>query len=163
MRIIAFCAALALLTGQLAAAADDDIVFAPKNFSDLGEYVGISGTMTGADIAYKNNTYAIACVKVREECLVTYIQQVGPNQVGRLDYPYGYPIVSWTPTQVVASEPLTNLGCSRVTITINRKTETAMWVEEPVNQSTPQCAKSDGRVRKYTVEQSIGWKRLNGK
>ena len=163
MRIIAFSAAVTLVTAQLAAAADNDIVFAPKNFSDLGEYVGISGTLSGTDIAYKNNTYAIACVKDRQECLVTYIEQIGPNQLGRLDYPVGYPIVSWTPTQVIASEPLTSFGCSRVTISIDRKTETGMWVEEPVNQSTPQCTKSDSRVRKYTVEQSIGWKRLNGK
>lgn len=163
MRMIIVSAALALTTAQLAAAETDDIVFAQKHFADLGEYVGISGTLTGDDVAYKNNTYAIACVKDRQECLVTYIEQIGPSQLGRLDYPIGYPIVSWTPTQVVASEPLVGIGCSRVTITINRKTEAAMWVEEPVNQSTPQCAKSDGRVRKYTVEQSIGWKRLHGK
>jgi hypothetical protein len=165
MRIIAFCAALALLTAQLAgAAADDDIVFAPKNFADQGdEFVGISGALTGTDIAYKNNTYAIACFKGRKECLVTYIEQIGPNQIGRIEYPYSYPVVSWTAAQVVASEEASTYGCSRVTITITRKTETALWVEEPVNQSTPQCAKSDGRVRKYTVEQSIGWKRLNGK
>lgn len=154
---------LALATVQLAAAADNDIVFAAKNFSDLDEYVGVSGTLSGADVAYKNNTYAIACIKDRQECLVTYIEQIGPNQLGRLDYPVAYPIENWTPTHVVASEPLTSFGCARVTITIDRKTENAMWVEEPVNQSTSQCAKSDGRVRKYTVEQSIGWKRLNGK
>ena len=38
----------------------------------------------------------------------------------------------------VATEPLTSFGCARVTITIDRKTETAMWVDEPVNQSTSQ-------------------------
>jgi hypothetical protein len=163
MRILLTAVALGVLLGQQAFAADDDIVFAPKNFADMGEFVGISGTLTGGDIAYKNNTYAIACVKDRKECLVTSIEQIGTNQIGRLQYPYGYPVVSWTPAQIVASEEPSSFGCSRVTITITRKTESALWVEEPVNQSTPQCAKSDGRVRKYTVEQSIGWKRINGK
>ncbi len=163
MRIFVFSAALALTNVQLAAAADNEIVFAAKIFSDLGEYVGVSGTLSGTDVAYKNNTYAIACIKDRQECLVTYIEQIGPNQLGRLDYPVVYPIVNWTPTHVVASEALTSFGCARVTITIDRKTEPAMWVDEPVNQSTSKCEKSDGRVRTYTVEQSIGWKRLNGK
>ena len=71
MRIIVFSAALALATVQLAAAADNDILFAAKNFSDLGEYVGVSGALSGTDVAYKNNTYAIACIKNRQECLVT--------------------------------------------------------------------------------------------
>jgi hypothetical protein len=162
MRMIVLCAALVLLAHP-AAAADDDIVFAPKNFADLGEFVGISGTLTGADIAYKNNTYAIACIKNRKECLVTSIEQIGHNQIGRLQYPYSYPVVSWTAAQVVASEESSTFGCYRVIITITRKTESALWVEEPVNQSTPQCEKSDGRVRKYTVDTSLGWKRMNGK
>ena len=79
MRIFVFSAALALTNVQLAAAADNEIVFAPKNFSDLGEYVGVSGTLSGADVANKNNTYAIACIKDRQECLVTYIEQIGPH------------------------------------------------------------------------------------
>jgi hypothetical protein len=82
MRTIALCAALAVLLVQEAAATSDDIVFAPKNFADQGEFVGVSGTLTGADIAYKNNTYAIACIKDRNECLVTSIEQIGPNQIG---------------------------------------------------------------------------------
>jgi hypothetical protein len=163
MRTITLCAALTLIAHS-ASAANDDIVFAPKNFADQGDVlVGISGTLTGPDMAYKNNTYAIACFKDRKECLISSIQQIGPNQIGRMDYPYSYPVVSWTAAQVVAAEEPSTFGCSRVTITITRKTETALWVEEPVNQSTPQCAKSDGSVRKYTVETSLGWKRLNGK
>src|SRR4051794_25760126 len=129
MRTIVFSAALTLLTAQTTVAADDDIVFAPKNFSDLGGSVAVSGTMTGDGIAYKNNTYAILCVKSNEECLVTHIEQIGPNQIGRLDYPSIYPIMSWTPNLVVASEPLSSLGCTRTTITIDRKAETALWVD----------------------------------
>jgi hypothetical protein len=63
----------------------------------------------------------------------------------------------------VASEEASTFGCSKVTITITRKTETALWVEEAINQTTPQCMNSDGKIRKYTIEQSIGSKRLNGK
>jgi hypothetical protein len=88
---------LALATVQLAAAADNDIVFAAKNFSDLDEYVGVSGvsgTLSGADVAYKNNTYAIAGIKDRQECLVTYIEQIGPNQLG--DWTIPWPILSRT-------------------------------------------------------------------
>jgi len=164
MRIAVLAAALGVLPVQQAfAASDDDIAFAPKNFADQGEFVGVSGTLTGSDIAYKNNSYAIACFKDRNECLVTSIEQIGPNRIGRLQYPYGYPIVIWTPAQIVASEEASTFGCSKVTITITRKTETALWVEEAINQTTPQCMNSDGKIRKYTIEQSIGSKRLNGK
>jgi|SRR5215469_6167576 len=57
--------------------ADDDIVFAAKNFVDLPYYgsVAISGTLTGDGVGYKNNTISI---------YIAYVEQIGPNQIGRL-------------------------------------------------------------------------------
>jgi hypothetical protein len=68
--------------------ADDDITFAPKNFYDNDLAVAISGTLTGDDISYKNNTHSIWCIKDREECLIASIEQIGEKQIGRLAYPY---------------------------------------------------------------------------
>jgi hypothetical protein len=69
-------------------------------------------------LAYKNNTYAIACYRDREECFVTYIEQIGEKQIGRIEYPYVYPVIKWDADENVAAEELTMLGCSKTTVTI---------------------------------------------
>jgi hypothetical protein len=164
MRRLLIAAGLVLATLGNAAASDDDIVFAKKNYIDLGgESVGMSGTLVGDDLAYKNNTRSIFCMKERKECYATAIEQIGDKQIGRMDYVMIYPITKWTAAEIVAAEELSDFGCSRTTITITRKTESALWVEEPVNQARPQCQKSYGKVRKFTIEDSPGWAKIFGK
>jgi hypothetical protein len=150
-------------------APDDDIMFAKKVFFDskqtaLGDgYVGISGTLTGKNLGYPNNTYAVTCTKEWKGCFVSYVQQIGPNQIGRMESPFGYPIVKWDDYEVIAQEEPNLFGCLRVTITIDRKTEALLWVEEPINQTKPSCKNVDSTLRKYSIEDSPGWKRLFGK
>jgi hypothetical protein len=36
-------------------------------------------------------------------------------------------------------------------------------VQQPINQTRPECLKSDTKTHKYTVEDFIGWKRMNRK
>ena len=129
--------------------ADDDIMFPPKNFADMGDAaVGISGTLTGDNVGYKNNnTYAIFCNKERQECLISSIEDIGPGHIGRLDYPYWFPITRWNAYEVVATEETDDWHCSRTTITIVRKSQTALWVQEPINQTRPGCEKSDTKDR----------------
>ena len=64
--------------------AGDDIIFAPKAFVDLGEMVGISGTLTGDGISYKNNTKSITCFKALRKCFAAGIEQAGDRQLSRL-------------------------------------------------------------------------------
>jgi hypothetical protein len=145
-------------------AEDDDLIFAPKNFADFGDsVVGISGTLTGDGIGYKNNTYAIACYKERRACFISSIEQIGARQIGRMDYPYSYPIVKWDAYEVIAAEEPSMFGCNKATITTVRKRETALWVREPINQTRPECKDSDTRFYKWTIEDSLGWKRMHGK
>ena len=142
---------------------EDNVKFAPKNFYDFKESVGISGTLTGPDLAYKTNTYAITCIKELNHCIVASAEAIGDNQIGRLDYPYLVPIIKWSEYEVVAQEDMPLFACGRLTLTITRKQETALWVIEPVNQTKTECAKSDGKYRKYTVEDPSYWKKLNPK
>jgi hypothetical protein len=65
-----------------AAASDDDILFAKKNYIDLGAALNISGTLTGNGIGYRNNTVAISCFQDRQECFVPSIEQIGSGQIG---------------------------------------------------------------------------------
>ena len=120
-------------------AEDDQIMFAKKFFFDskrtgldVGS-VGISGTLTGADLAYPNNTYAVGCTKEYKACFVTSVEQIGHNQIGRIQDPYSYPIVKWDDYEVIAQEESRPIGCYRVTITIDRRSEahccTARWRE----------------------------------
>lgn len=48
---------------------DDNIVFAQKSFYDTEQMVAVSGTMTGAGIAYPNNTYSIGCYNQKEDAI----------------------------------------------------------------------------------------------
>lgn len=142
---------------------EDNVKFAPKAFYNLKESVGISGTLTGPDLAYKTNTYAITCIKGLNHCMVAWIQAIGDNQIGRLENPYLVPIKEWNDSEVVAQEGMPLYGCGRVTLTITRKEETALWVEEPVNQTKTECAKSDGKYRRYTIEDPPIWKEMKSK
>jgi hypothetical protein len=141
-------------------AADDDIMFPKKNFYDNPDYVGISGTMSGDDVAYPNNTYAFSCAKQSQQCWVSYVEQIGPKQIGRMENPYSMAITTWSDAEIIASA---DGICSRTTVVIARSKESLLWVEEPINQARPYCAKSSKQVRKLTLDDSPGYKKLNGR
>jgi hypothetical protein len=128
-----------------------EIQFDGKNYVDNGAAVGISGTMKGNGILYKRNTYAIWCNKERAECLVTSIEQIGENLMGRLEYPYGVPIIRWGEYEVVAATEVNTWTCVRITITIMRNSKTATWIEERVNAGKGTCS-NDKMVHRWSIE-----------
>jgi hypothetical protein len=138
------------------------IVFAKKLYYETPALVIVSGTLTGEGLAYPNNTYSIACFQDRKECWATSVQAIGGQQIGRMDAPYSYDIRKWSAYEVVAGDDGT-FGCSKTTITFDRKSEQVLWVEEPVNQTQVMCAKSENKIRKYTIEDSPGWTKIFGK
>lgn len=138
---------------------EEHVKFAPKNFYNSEGSVGISGTLTGPDLGFKVNSYAITCIKEFNHCVVASAEAIGDNHIGRLDYPYLVPIIKWSDYEVVAQEEMPLFACYRLTFTITRKQQTALWVQEPVNQTKPDCAKSDGKYRKYTIEDPPYWKK----
>lgn len=139
---------------------DTDIVFAKKQFlaGFVGnrEYIVVSGTLTGEGLGYPNNTHAVSCWQHQKECYVASIEQIGPNQISRLDGPWVYPVVKWTANQVVAQE---DAPCARTTLTLDRNPQVVLWVHEPINQTEPSCARSETKIKKYSLDDSIGWKR----
>jgi hypothetical protein len=152
---------------------DDQIVLAQKNFYDSGDdsaypMIVMSGTLTAADdvppgerLAYPNNTHAISCEKVEGWCSVSSIEQIGPKQMGRMDGPWPYQIQKWNAYQIVAGDDESGgPSCFKVTITIERKLQKLLWVQEPINQATPLCEHADSIVSKYTIEDSPGWRKL---
>jgi len=145
--------------------ANDDIVFSQKNFADLGgdTSLAVSGTLTGQGMAYANNTYGIVCRKEEGKCWVTYVEQIGHDQIGSIQTPYSILITRWNTNEVVAADDVTDWACTKTTITISRKTESVLWVDEPVNQTSPRCTHADSQIHKYTIEDSPGWKRVMGR
>ena len=143
---------------------EQQILFDSKAYFDTAETtvgdgsVYIAGTLTGEGVYYKNNTVAVTCYKDRMECLTNSIQQIGPNHIGRLDSPSIYPVTKWDAYEVVATSAGGALECNRETISIVRKSCTAVWVTEPINQSQAACAKVEARVLKWTIEDAPGWK-----
>lgn len=81
------------------------------------EYVEISGTLTGNDLSYPNNTHVISCEKKREECFVITVE-ADKNYVTRVTGPVAYPIKRWTDPEIIAAEGDMVFGCSRTTISI---------------------------------------------
>jgi hypothetical protein len=142
---------------------DDDIVFAQKLFTDIPNIgsVGISGTLTGDGVGYKNNTISISCFKDRGECYVSSVQQIGHNQIGRMQNVDIFPITKWNADEVVAIQDV--MDCTRFTIVLERKSQTALYAREPINQTRPGCLARDKKVYKWTIEDSPGWKEMFGK
>jgi hypothetical protein len=143
---------------------EDDIMFAWKNFVDGGQlgWVAISGTLTGKGLGYPNNTYAVSCYKEYKACFVSFVEQIGHNQIGRMDYPFAYPIVKWNDDEVIAQDEPS--PCFRVTLTIDRRSEALLWLQEPTNQTKPNCRDTDtSNIRKYSIEDSPEWRRLNSR
>jgi hypothetical protein len=152
---------------------DDQIVLAQKNFYDSGDdstypMIVMSGTLTAGDdvppgqrLAYPNNTHAITCEKIAGTCSLSSIEQIGPKQMGRMDGPWPYQIQKWNAYQIVAGDDEPGgPSCFKVTITIERKLQKLLWVQEPINQATPLCEHADSHVSKYTIEDSPGWRKL---
>jgi hypothetical protein len=130
-------------------------IFAPKDYSDNTEAgVYIAGTLTGDDAT--NNTTQITCSKDRMQCLTNQITGISTNacQLSRLDAPLSIPITTWNDSVIIATtyNPIDNWSCSKITINIDRKSQTAEWIQESINQSQPFCKDSDTKTYKWMIE-----------
>ncbi len=142
-----------------------DVIFDSKVFYDAGQaafgdgVVSISGTLTGEGVGNKNNTVTVACYQDRMECLTYSIAQIGPNQLGKLDMPGIFPITKWDNDEIVAVESGDTVACRKATVSIQRKMQTAVWVEEPINQTHRACKDTHTKIYKWTIEDPPFWKR----
>jgi hypothetical protein len=142
----------------------ENMIFGIKVFYDSAEtatgdgFVTIKGTLTGDGVDYKNNSINVACYKDRGECLVSSIEQISSNQLSSLNGPSIYPITKWDAYEVIATGSSNAEDCRKVTINLERKTQTAVWVEEPINQSRAACKDADTKIYKWTIEDPPFWK-----
>jgi hypothetical protein len=145
----------------------EDMIFGIKGFYDSAEtaigdgFVTIKGTLAGDGVGYKNNSINVACHKDRGECLVSSIEQISSNQLSSLNGPSIYPITKWDAYEVIATGSGDAMDCRKVTINLERKTQTAAWVEEPINQSRAACKDADTKIYKWTIEDPPFWKALH--
>lgn len=132
-------------------ASDDDINFDRKFYYDTADtlsdgFVTLSGTLSGAELGYKNNTTNISCYKDRMECLITVIEQIGRHQIGRLRSPEPYKITKWDDFEIVSVDDSGPTSCVKVTVSVERKSKTALWVQEPINQARAFCKNADTKI-----------------
>ena len=140
-------------------APDEDIVFSEKIFLPTKAYVAAKGTLSADWIGYKNNTYSILCFPT--ECIVASAEQIGPRQVSSIDGPVVYPVIRWSENDEVVAQD--DALCARITITLDRTSQTVLWVETPINQTTVACKSADNNIRKATLEPSLYWQRSKRK
>lgn len=139
------------------------IVFGDKTYFDssqtaLGDaFIVIEGELSGKGVGYKNNETTIACYHNEMQCLVSAVQQIGPNQVSSLDPPARYSILKWNAYEVVATSGDSSFDCSRVTINIERKSESVEWVQEPINKAHILCKNADTNTYKWSIETPPYW------
>jgi hypothetical protein len=143
---------------------DDEILFGRKRFNVIRfgsgqEAVFVSGTLTGEGVASRNNTMAIYCDQETMECTIIDVVQVGPKQVGDLQVPLRYEVTQWDPDIVVARSP-DNMFCRRETISILKRSEAVVWVNEPINQSDALCVNAGTELRKWTIDDPLQWKAI---
>jgi hypothetical protein len=100
---------------------------------------------------------SVRAYKDRHECVTYSIEQIGPNQMGRLMGPIIYPITTWNALQVIATEDATVVDCRKTTILLERKSQSGLWVEEPINQARPICKNSTAKVYKWAIEDPPAW------
>lgn len=146
-----------------ACGSDQDIALGQKNFYDSAgksgpEIVYVSGTLTGHGIGYKNNSAFVACFSDRKECFAYSIEQIGEKQMSSLSPPAIYPIIKWNRNEVVASGAGDIKDCTRVTISISRATQDAVWVTEPTNRHHAECEHVDTTAYRWNLEESLFWK-----
>ncbi len=91
----------------------------------ISPFVNISGTLTGDGVGYPNNTNNITCHKDLGICLVSSVEQIGFNQVGRLDSPTSYDIKKWDSDEIIA--PDDKDPCNNVTVSILLRSEVVAW------------------------------------
>ena len=106
-------------------------------------------------MAYKNNTFSILCLPT--ECIVASVDQIASKQVSTIDGPVIYPVIHWSQDDEVVAQD--DVFCARITITLDRKSQTVLWVETPINQTTVACKNADNNIRKATLETSLYWRR----
>jgi hypothetical protein len=143
--------------------AQKPIIFGGKNFYDPGknaDFIAAGGTLTGPDIAYPNNSTLIVCYADRRECITYSVEQIGSNQVGTLQLPLIFPVEKWDDREIVVVGDGDAFECSKLTITIARKSESVLWVYEPRNQTRPECKNAPTAVRKYTLGCSSAWSEI---
>jgi hypothetical protein len=148
---------------------DNEIIFWEKVFYDTGPNVAypivmVSGTLTSLNSESSNNTYVVRCQQQERSCDVSYVEQIGPNQIGLMGPPLSYTIKKWDQNEIVAdNEEVSSVSCVKTTITIARGAKALLWVDVPINETQSQCKHTDSNVRKYTIEDSPGWKKLGFK
>jgi hypothetical protein len=70
-----------------------------------------------------------------------------------MDGPIIYPIKRWTDDAEVVAE--SDDLCTRITITLDRRTKTFLWVETPIHQTQIYCKNADNKA---TLETSLYWR-----
>lgn len=137
---------------------DQPILFGRKRFIDLPkDTIFVSGTLTGEDVGFTNNTYGIYCSNVEMQCVVVDVVQVGPNQIGDLNVPLIYEVTSWNEDLVVAFT-MDAIGCRRETISLLRKAQSVSWVQELAKDNVKACEGVDKSTYRWTIEDAPGWK-----
>jgi hypothetical protein len=155
---------ISVVTGCSRRTDDDQILFAPKAFTTIGEdYVYAAGTLTGPNLGHTNNSVAVTCFKDRLECISYQVEQIGPNQIGRLDVPTLYRVTNWTTDEIAATEPPDPTACRSASVRIVPSSKTVIWTEIPINRGSPNCASSAKLVFNLTMEDPPDWKALRGK
>lgn len=114
--------------------------------------VYITGTLMGDGVGYPVNTWNVHCLRSDGNCTVSYVEEIGPGQLGSINEAR-WPIVSWTPTTIVIRDNVPSvIACVQSTITIHRQAKTVEYMSVPENADRIDCKQANKRYGPAKVE-----------
>ena len=137
-------------------------IFDDKRYQEFGDdLVYVAGSRTGQGVSYPDNTMAIGCWRAKMECWMASVEGISNHscQIGRMEWPTFLPITKWTDQEIVAAEPEPSSACSKLAVIINRKLQTTLLIEEPINIKSISCPGSRTSIEKSTLE-DLRWRNL---
>jgi hypothetical protein len=97
------------------------------------------GRWEGDGVPYKNNLALIDCRKADMRCLISSIEQIGPQQIGSLTPSTEMKITKWDNKTVSADFIDTGAPCLHLSITLHIQEQAAEYVFDPINSDREHC------------------------
>ncbi len=131
-------------------------IFDDKRFMNSPDFIYAAGTRTGQGVPFPDNTWAIGCYREKMQCWTASVEGVSTDscQIGRMEWPTPMPITKWTDQEIVASDETSPALCRKTTLSIDRRSQTVVFVAEPVNITNSLCGGASTTTEKSTLENS---------
>jgi hypothetical protein len=133
-----------------------EIILSPYNFSMQGMvYASVEGAVTGPNLGNPNNYIKAEC-HAGSACNVLTFEEITSSAVWPQKQVSGvyleeWPVVLWDSETLVAQSQPSPFGCSRVTLTLKKATEEALYTREPFKGERSDCGNHEMKTHQWRI------------